>query len=72
LTKAKVEILQKRTAENKIIIEAAVEIKGIIRRKRYFVDASLNNDGIRKHISDEIIKEETKDVVGEKFDVEIK
>lgn len=72
MTKAKVDILQRRIVEKQIIIEADVEIKGITRRKRYFVDKSLNAEGIRKHISDKIIEEENRDVVGEKFEVEIK
>ena len=69
--KARVEILQQRTVERNVVIEADVEIRGITKRRRYIVDRNSSNDYIKKYISDKIIKEEKNNVIGEVFEVEV-
>ena len=69
--KAKIDILQIQEVENNIIIETEVEIRGNVRRKRFMVPKGTNNAAIKKHIADKLIEEENRNVVGEKFEVDI-
>ena len=71
INKAKVRILQERKVEKTLLIEAEVEIKGITRRKRYTLPNTSSNEDIRKHITNKLIEEENRNVVGSKFEVEL-
>ena len=69
--KAKVSILKLQNVEQNIVIEADVEIRGQNRRRRFIVTKGTLNADIKKHIADRIIEEEHRNVIGEKFEVDL-
>ena len=72
IVKAKVEVLQKRKVEQNSIVETNVNINGTNRRRRYIVDEDATEAEIQQHISDELNKEANQELVGQKFEVDIK
>lgn len=69
--KAKIDILSIQNVESNIVVETNVDIRGIIRKKRFTLPKGSNNDEIKQHIKDKLIEEENRNVVGEKFEVDL-
>lgn len=71
MSKARIDIVSKREITDKFVIDANIEIKGIIKRERFLIDKTVKESEINDIVIKEVKKNYEKSVVGQTLEVDL-